>query len=123
MQNGNLPAGVAFVTEENGIAEYKLANGLKILLVENRVAPVATMMVLYRVGSRNEATGHTGATHILEHMLFKGTPTFNKANNTQIAGSLQRIGAAFNATTWYDRTNYFETVPSDQLEFAIKLDT
>ncbi|HUQ30885.1 MAG TPA: pitrilysin family protein, partial [Pyrinomonadaceae bacterium] len=53
---------------------------------------------------------------------FKGTPTFNKESNTQIAATLQKIGAAFNATTWYDRTNYFETVPSDQLEMTIKLE-
>ncbi len=123
MNNGDLPQGIEFITQEGGIKEYRLANGLKVLLVENRVAPVVTLMVLYRVGSRNEATGHTGATHILEHMMFKGTPTFNKANNTQIAASLQRIGAEFNATTWYDRTNYFETVPSDKLEFAIKLES
>src|ERR1043165_5537187 len=79
-------------------------------------------MVVYRVGSRYEATGYTGATHLLEHMMFKGTPTFNKGRNTQIAATLQRIGASFNATTWYDRTNYFETVPSDQMELAIKLE-
>jgi zinc protease len=54
--------------------------------------------------------------------MFKGTPTFNKGNKTQIAATLQRIGANFNATTWYDRTNYFETVPSDQMELAIKLE-
>lgn len=117
-----LPDGVTFVTEEDGIREYRLANGMKTLLVENRVAPVATMMVLYKVGSRNEAVGHTGSTHLLEHMMFKGTPTFNKQNHTQIAATLQKIGADFNATTWYDRTNYFETVPSDHLELAIKLE-
>lgn len=117
-----LPNGVTFITEEDGIREYKLANGMKTLLVENRVAPVATVMVLYRVGSRNEAVGYTGSTHLLEHMMFKGTPTFNKEQNTQIAATLQKIGADFNATTWYDRTNYFETVPSDQLELAIKLE-
>lgn len=122
MTNETLPQGVEFITEAGDIAEYRLANGLKILLVENRVAPVVTVMVLYRVGSRNEAVGYTGATHLLEHLMFKGTPTFNKTQNTQIAGSLQRIGADFNATTWYDRTNYFETVPSDQLAFAIKLE-
>ena len=76
---GSLPEGVEFVAEEEGVREFRLANGLKLLLVENRVAPVATFLVLYRVGSRNEAVGHTGATHLLEHMLFKGTPTFNKA--------------------------------------------
>jgi zinc protease len=117
-----LPEGITFVTEEDGISEYKMANGMKVVLLENRVAPVATFMVIYKVGSRNEAVGYTGSTHLLEHLMFKGTPTFNKNNNTQIAASLQRIGASFNATTWYDRTNYFETVPSDQLEFAIKLE-
>lgn len=117
-----LPDGVTFVTEADGIEEYKLANGLKVLLVENRVAPVATVLVVYRVGSRNEAVGYTGSTHLLEHMMFKGTPTFNKQKNTQVAATLQKIGAEFNATTWYDRTNYYETVPSDQLELAIKLE-
>src|SRR5918912_77262 len=55
-------------------------------------------------------------------MMFKGTPTFNKEKKTQIAATLQKLGADFNATTWYDRTNYFETVPSDQIELAIKLE-
>jgi zinc protease len=119
---GRLPEGVEFVAEEEGVREFRLANGLKLLLVENRVAPVATFLVLYRVGSRNEAVGHTGATHLLEHMLFKGTPTFNKARGTQVAATLQRVGADFNATTWYDRTNYFETVPSDALELAVHLE-
>ena len=119
---GSLPEGVEFVAEEEGVREFRLANGLKLLLVENRVAPVATFLVLYRVGSRNEAVGHTGATHLLEHMLFKGTPTFNKTKGTQVAATLQRVGADFNATTWYDRTNYFETVPSDALELAVHLE-
>jgi zinc protease len=122
MVEAQLPADLQFVTEADGIQEYRLANGMKVLLVENRVAPVATVMVLYKVGSRNEAVGYTGSTHLLEHMMFKGTPTFNKEKNTQIAATLQKIGAAFNATTWYDRTNYFETVPSDQLELTIKLE-
>jgi zinc protease len=122
MSEEQLPAGLAFVTEADGIREYKLDNGMKVLFVENRVAPVVTVMVLYKVGSRNEAVGYTGSTHLLEHMMFKGTPTFNKESNTQIAATLQKIGAAFNATTWYDRTNYFETVPSDQLEMTIKLE-
>ncbi|MER3429027.1 MAG: hypothetical protein C4334_13245 [Pyrinomonas sp.] len=111
-----------FIAQEGGIEEHRLWNGMKVLLVENRVAPVATFLVLYRVGSRNEAVGHTGATHLLEHMLFKGTPTFNKERGTQIAAVLQRIGADFNATTWLDRTNYFETVPSDQLELVVHLE-
>ncbi len=122
MQNEQLPDGVQFVTAADGIEEYQLDNGMKVLLLENRVAPVATVLVLYKVGSRNEAVGYTGSTHLLEHMMFKGTPTFNKARNTQIAATLQKIGADFNATTWYDRTNYFQTVPSDQIELAIRLE-
>jgi zinc protease len=122
VQNEQLPDRVRFVAEADGIEEYLLENGMKVLLLENRVAPVATVLVLYKVGSRNEAVGYTGSTHLLEHMMFKGTPTFNKASNTQIAATLQKIGADFNATTWYDRTNYFQTVPSDQIELAIRLE-
>jgi len=122
LQDEKLPDGINFVAEGEGIREYRLANNLKALLVENRVAPVATVCVLYKVGSRNEAVGYTGSTHLLEHMMFKGTPTFNKDRNTQIAATLQKIGADFNATTWYDRTNYFETVPSDKVELAIRLE-
>jgi zinc protease len=122
VQNEQLPGGVQFVTAADGIEEYLLENGMKVLLMENRVAPVATVLVLYKVGSRNEAVGYTGSTHLLEHMMFKGTPTFNKASNTQIAATLQKIGADFNATTWYDRTNYFQTVPSDQIELAVRLE-
>ncbi|MBD0324804.1 MAG: insulinase family protein, partial [Pyrinomonadaceae bacterium] len=66
--------------------------------------------------------GYTGSTHLLEHMMFKGTPTFNSAKNTQSAATLQKLGADFNATTWYDRTNYFETIPSDQIELALRLE-
>ncbi len=123
MPSQSIVSNYEFIDEAGGIREFKLrSNGLKVLLVESRIAPVATFLVLYKVGSRNEAVGHTGATHLLEHMMFKGTPTFNKERSTQIAASLQRVGADFNATTWLDRTNYFETVPSDELEFAIKLE-
>jgi zinc protease len=111
------------ITEYDGITEYKLnSNDLKLLLAPRRAAPVVAFMVLYRVGSRNEAVGHTGSTHLLEHMLFKGTPTYNKQNGTQIAHVLQRQGGVFNADTWFDRTRYYEMLPSDQLELAIHLE-
>lgn len=111
------------ILEYEGISEYRLhQNNLKILLSEQRAAPVVALMVVYRVGSRNEAVGYTGATHLLEHMLFKGTPTYNKKNGTQIAAVLQKYGAIFNADTWLDRTRYFEMLPSDQLELAIHLE-
>jgi zinc protease len=61
--------------EKSGFREFRLlANGLRVLLFPNRVAPVATFAVVYHVGSRNEAVGHTGSTHLLEHLMFKGTP-------------------------------------------------
>jgi zinc protease len=111
------------ITEYDGIHEYKLdSNGLKVLLAPRRAAPVVAFMVLYRVGSRNEAVGHTGATHLLEHMLFKGTPTYNKQKGTQIASVLQRQGGVFNADTWFDRTRYYEMLPSDRLELAVHLE-
>src|SRR5215813_12306898 len=111
------------ITEYDGITEYKLdSNDLKLLLAPRRAAPVVAFMVLYRVGSRNEAVGYTGATHLLEHMLFKGTPTYNKHNGTQIASVLQRQGGVFNADTWFDRTRYYEMLPSDQLELAVHIE-
>lgn len=110
------------IQEEAGIREYRLSNGLKILLVENRSAPVVTVLVVYKVGSRNEAVGYTGSTHFLEHMLFRGTPRFNKTKGTLIAQVLSREGANFNATTWVDRTTYYETVPADKLELALEIE-
>ncbi|MGH9914406.1 MAG: M16 family metallopeptidase, partial [Pyrinomonadaceae bacterium] len=65
MSRETLPAGISFVASADGITEYRLtSNSMKVLLIENRVAPVATFLVVYKVGSRNEAVGHTGATHL-----------------------------------------------------------
>ena len=119
------PAAAAFefVQEKAGIREWRLsANGLQLLLVANRVAPVATFAVVYRVGSRNEAVGYTGATHLLEHLMFKGTPEYRREKGTAIAAILESLGARFNATTWFDRTNYYETVPSDHLDVVVRLE-
>ncbi|MDX2030406.1 MAG: pitrilysin family protein [Blastocatellia bacterium] len=111
------------ITEYEGITEYTLnSNGLKVLLVPRRAAPVVAFMVVYRVGSRNEAVGHTGATHLLEHMLFKGSPSYNKKAGTGIDIVLQRQGAVFNADTWFDRTRYYVMLPSDQLELAVHIE-
>ena len=111
------------ITEYEGVTEYKLnSNQLKVLVMPRRAAPVVAFMVVYRVGSRNEAVGHTGSTHLLEHLMFKGTPTYNKTQGTQIAAVLQKQGAVFNADTWFDRTRYYEMLPSDQLELAIHLE-
>ncbi len=111
------------IDEAAGIREWRLpANGLTVLTVPTPVAPVATFSVVYRVGSRNEVTGQTGATHLLEHLMFKGTDRFNRDRGTEIARMLQRLGAAFNATTWLDRTNYYATVPVDALERVMEIE-
>ncbi len=111
------------VKAKAGIQEFRLrANGLRLLLLENRVAPVVTFAVVYHVGSRNEAVGYTGATHLLEHLMFKGTPHYNREKGTAIAAVLEALGARFNATTWFDRTNYYETIPSDRLEVVVELE-
>ncbi len=97
-------------------------NGLTVITCTTPVAPVASFCVVYRVGSRHEATGHTGATHILEHLMFKGTERFNRDRGTEIARVLQRVGASFNATTWLDRTSYYETVPVEHLPLAMEIE-
>lgn len=114
--------GIRKISEDKNVVEYKLANGLKLLLLENHIAPVITLLVLYKVGSRNEAVGNTGATHFLEHMLFKGTKKHNAESGNGIDDLLTQIGAYWNATTWFDRTSYFEVVPSEYLELCIKLE-
>src|SRR6185369_11549211 len=118
-------AGGAFdlVKEKAGFREFRMrSNGLRVLLLSNRVAPVTTFAIVYHVGSRNEAVGFTGATHLLEHLMFKGTPEFQRSKGTAVAAVLEALGARFNATTWFDRTNYYETVPSDRIEVALEIE-
>lgn len=110
------------VQEVKGVSEYKLANGLKVLIAENHSAPVATLLIVYKVGSRNEGVGYTGATHFLEHMLFKGTEKHNTESGNGIDDLLTQIGAYWNATTWFDRTSYYEVVPNDFFELCVELE-
>lgn len=115
--------GFSHVKSLGGIDEYRLdQNGLQVLLMPERSAPVVTFMVTYRVGSRNEVTGTTGATHLLEHLMFKGTPRFNRALGTGIDQLLERAGAIYNATTWLDRTNYYETLGNDHLAMVVEME-
>jgi zinc protease len=111
-----------------GITQYRLkSNGMKILVVPNRAAPVATFLVVYHVGSRNEAPGNTGSAHLLEHMLFnKSTKNFGKANGKKTFQEvLYEAGADYastNMTTWYDRMNGYSTLPSDKLDLAMRIE-
>ena len=112
------PAPKKIVTIE-GITEYLLDNGLKVLLVPDNSRPTVTVNLTVFVGSRQEGYGEAGMAHLLEHMVFKGTPLHPK-----VPAVLQARGARFNGTTWVDRTNYYETLPAnaENLEFAIRLE-
>jgi len=106
------------------ISEWRhRGNGLTVLVCPTPVAPVVGFAVVYRVGSRHEVAGHTGATHMLEHLMFKGSQSFNAERGTEIARSLHRVGAFFNATTWLDRTTYFEVLPVEQLPLAVAIES
>src|SRR5258708_574529 len=114
--------GFTFVKSLGGIDEYHLdGNGLTVLLVPDHSAPVVTFQVTYRVGSRNEVTGTTGSTHILEHLMFKGSENFNDPKGNSVKQFLERVGGQFNASTAVDRTNYFATVGPENLEGYIAI--
>lgn len=102
-----------------GVRETVLPNGLRVLTKEVRTAPVVSFSVWYKVGSRNEHTGITGVSHLLEHMLFKGTRRYGVG---EIARTLFVNGAAFNASTSYDWTNYYATVAADRLGLVIAIE-
>ena len=114
----NLAAGKP--TELNGIKETTLPNGLTILTKEVHAAPVVYFSVWYRVGSINEQVGQTGMSHLMEHMMFKGTKTRGPG---AISSALQSNGASFNASTWFDRTEYHETLAADRLELAMQIES
>jgi zinc protease len=115
-QTSTLPEAVTTV---EGITEYRLDNGLRVLLFPDPSKPQITVNVTYMVGSRHEGYGETGMAHLLEHLLFKGTPA-----HPDIVQELNERGAQPNGTTSYDRTNYFEIFPasSDNLEWALDLE-
>jgi zinc protease len=102
------------------VAETTLANGLKVLLLENPKAPVVTFQVWYRVGSRNEAWGKTGLSHMLEHMMFKGTAKTGAEDFSRI---IQENGGNDNAFTSHDYTAYFENLSADRIQVALDLES
>jgi zinc protease len=115
--------GFKYVRTAGAISEYTLeSNGLTVLLMPEHSAPVVTFMVTYRVGSRNEVTGTTGATHLLEHLMFKGSPTYNDARGNSVKQYLETVGGAYNASTWLDRTNYYAAVESGALEGYVAIE-
>lgn len=113
------PAAPRRITTVAGITEYALDNGLKVLLFPDESRPTVTVNITYFVGSRHEGYGESGMAHLLEHLVFKGTPT-----HPNVWKALQERGGSFNGTTSFDRTNYFETLPASEenLDFALRLE-
>jgi len=99
--------------------EARLANGLRLVLAEDHLAPVVAVNIWYNVGSKNEVAGKTGFAHLFEHVMFQGSRNVKKAEHIAL---VQAAGGTMNGTTWLDRTNYFETLPSHQLELALWLE-
>lgn len=115
--------GFSHVKSVNSIDEYRLdSNGLQVLLLPEHSSPTLTFMVTYRVGSKNEVTGSTGATHILEHLMFKGTSERDRSKGNNVDQLLERTGARYNATTWLDRTNYYENIGSEHLAAVVDME-
>jgi zinc protease len=115
-----LPDGITQVTAVEGIAEYRLDNGLRVLLFRDPSNARITVNMTYLVGSVDESYGETGMAHLLEHMLFKGSTKF-----PDILAAIRSRGAQFNGTTSWDRTNYFETFEANDanLEWALDLES
>jgi zinc protease len=102
-----------------GFVKTQLPNQLTVLIKEAHTAPVASFWIWYRTGSRNEHLGITGISHWVEHMLFKGTPTFPKGVAEK---AIAREGGMFNGMTWYDFTTYFATLPADRIELSLRIE-
>jgi zinc protease len=114
-----LPKGVSQITSVEGLTEYRLPNGLRVLLMPDATKPTVTVNMTYLVGSRHENYGETGMAHLLEHLLFKGTPT-----NPKIDDEFNKRGMRSNGTTSLDRTNYFELFKADDdnLKWALTME-
>jgi len=116
----NLPSGMQKVTSVEGITEYKLDNGLRVLIFPDPSITTATVNITYLVGSRQEGAGERGMAHLLEHMMFKGS-----THHTNIPQELSAHGSRPNGTTSWDRTNYFETFQAtdENLQWALDLES
>lgn len=102
------------------VEEYTLDNGLRVVMAADDRAPVTAVNLWYGVGSRNEEAGRTGFAHLFEHMMFQGSAHVPKNGHFK---HIESVGGSANATTWFDRTNYFETVPPHHLDLALWLES
>lgn len=102
------------------IEQYELGNGLRVVLNEDHSAPLVAINLWYHVGSKNERPGRTGFAHLFEHMLFSGS---EHVGNNEHFRHIQSVGGVLNGTTFFDRTNYFETLPSNYLALGLWLES
>ncbi len=102
------------------IETFRLANGLLVTVTEDHTAPIVAVNIWYHVGSANERPGRTGFAHLFEHMLFQGSENVGTNEHFEL---IQRAGGTLNGSTWLDRTNYYETIPSNWLELALFLES
>ncbi|HVE48928.1 MAG TPA: pitrilysin family protein [Casimicrobiaceae bacterium] len=118
-QTATLPTGITRGSTVEGVTEYTLANGLRVLMLPDATKPTQTVNVTYLVGSRHENYGETGMAHLLEHLVFKGTKSI-----PNVFIELGRRGMRFNGTTFFDRTNYFETFSAndESLDWALMME-
>jgi len=110
---------VPIILHAAGVKDFRLDNGLKVLIIEEHKAPVATFQVWYRVGSRDEPAGKSGLSHLLEHMMFKGTPKYGSKAFSKI---IQKNGGTDNAYTTKDYTVYFQIFSSDRISLSLNLE-
>jgi len=114
-----LPTAVAAQGGQIAYEQFTLPNGLRVIYSEDHSTPVVSVDVWYKVGSRNERPGRSGFAHLFEHMMFQGSANVKKAEHLQL---VQRAGGTLNGSTQEDRTNYFETIPSNRLNLALWLE-
>lgn len=118
--NSNAQTAPKLVTSVEGIDEYELANGLRVLLMPDATQTNVVVNIVYKVGSRHEGYGESGMAHLLEHMLFKPSENF-----PDIVKAISDKGAMANGTTWYDRTNYYEILPGndENLRWSLEMES
>lgn len=102
------------------VERHRLSNGLRVTLSPDPTAPIVALNIWYAVGSRNERAGRTGFAHLFEHMMFQGSANVPKNRHFEL---VERAGGSLNASTWFDRTNYYDTVPSHHLETVLWLES